>query len=77
MVIKQWGSQAGGNNTDIYLPIAFNSKLLNAFGWDSGAAAASSMQFVGVNLALSNLKKFHIFTSAAANIGLSWIAIGK
>ena len=75
-LIIQWGSQASGNNWQVYYPLVFNSAVYGVWINDY-AAKNNNLQYVGVSEAESSLNGFKMYTSAANNMGIVFFAIGR
>ena len=65
--------QDGGNNWDIYYPIAIN-QVLAIVAIDAGAASSSKLQAIGVKPHTSGFKTY---SSGGNAFYLSWLILAK
>ena len=70
---RQWGMQSGGNNWDVYYPIAVN-QVLAIVAIDAGATGSSQLQAIGIN---PNTSGFKTYSSGSNNFYLSWLMLAK
>ena len=73
LVYRQWGLQDGGNNWDIYYPIAIN-QVLAIVAIDAGAEGSSKLQALGIK---PHTSSFKIYSSGGNNFYLSWLMLAK
>lgn len=74
--IRQWGSQASGNNWQIYYPLVFNNAVYGVWLIDY-AAKTNNLQYAGVSNSESALNGFKMYTSEANDMGIAFLAIGR
>ena len=72
-MFRQWGLQDGGNNWDIYYPIAIN-QVLAIVAIDAGADGSSKFQALGIK---PHTSRFKIYSSGGNNFYLSWLMLAK
>ena len=75
-LIIQWGSQASGNNWQIYYPLVFNNAVYGVWLIDY-AAKTNNLQYAGVSNSESALNGFKMYTSEANDMGIAFLAIGR
>lgn len=73
---KQWGSQASGNNWQVYYPLVFNNAVYGVWLIDY-AAKTNNLQYAGISESESALNGFKMYTSAANDMGIAFLAIGR